>query len=195
MNAKPPFFKRLWQFYFDLPIYHKFILILFCSLGGLLVIGGYYLYSAIRLKQTLALPGIIDNNPPIQQALYLIDISISNGAFLFGGIFFFLVIVVLLSAKKLVSFLTNMQENLTSIQSSSMALGDYDSLFPVSVMSNDEIGRIAQTINRIILANHGVIRFRRTIEADETTTEVYNRLAHLFEYELLLKWFTIWDVD
>ena len=195
MNAKPPLFKRLLQLYFDLPIHLKFILIPFFTLVGLLTISGYYLYSAFRLKQTLAAPGNIDGNPAVQQALYLIDISIANGAFLICGFFFFLVIVILISAKKLVSFLTNMQKSLTSIQSSSMALGDYDSLFPATVMSNDEIGRIAQTINTIISDNHGVIRFRRTIEADGTTTEVYDRLANLFRYELLLELFTIWDID
>ncbi len=187
------FIQRLLKAFFDLSIYQKFALILANFLLGFLILSGFHLYYSLVGKKALLAVENIENNPPVQQALYLIENSITNGAILVGVLMAFVIITTLFSAKKLVDFLAQMQDRLEALHTHRQAPNNSELLTTTPVVSNDEIGKIAHIVNSIISDNHAVVRFRRTIEADETTTEVYNRLSYLFKNKLSLQRYIIWD--
>jgi diguanylate cyclase (GGDEF)-like protein len=63
----------------------------------------------------------------------------------------------------------------------------------IPIISDDEIGMVAKEVNGIISDIQDISRFRRIIEADETTLDVYKRLAYVFQERLDLRTFVIWE--
>jgi len=64
----------------------------------------------------------------------------------------------------------------------------------IPVLTQDKIGEVASLVNGLTSHIRDISLFRRTIESDETTEEVYSRLAHVFKETLHLNTFIIWEV-
>jgi len=57
----------------------------------------------------------------------------------------------------------------------------------------DEIGEVAHAIKDMLTNMQSISFFRKTIEADESTKEIYERLARIFIQKLGLKQFVIYE--
>jgi diguanylate cyclase (GGDEF)-like protein len=68
-------------------------------------------------------------------------------------------------------------------------------IISIPVHTNDEVGQVAKAVNELVHTIRDLSIFRRTIEADETVEDIYLRLAHVFEHQLSLGMFVIYEFD
>jgi diguanylate cyclase (GGDEF)-like protein len=87
----------------------------------------------------------------------------------------------------------HMQRSLENIIFSSGSDTACSNIKDIPVVGLDEIGQVASLINILIAKIRMQCNFRRTIEADETAYDIYNRLADLFIHKLELKSFVIYE--
>ncbi len=183
---------RLWQPFFSLSVYKKFLLVLASFLVGYLLIGlhSYSFIQEIRLELSgSAIPPAILN-----QINELLDTYILHGAVLVILVMAFLSLTSFLCIRALVDFLDQMictLQNLLSRGDSKRACrhGTH-----IPVLTKDKIGEVASLVNSLTSHIHNLSLFRRTIEADETVQEVYQRLAFVFQETLRLSTFIIWEI-
>ncbi|HIJ90857.1 MAG: GGDEF domain-containing protein [Desulfobulbaceae bacterium] len=183
---------RLWQPFFNMSIYGKFVLVLASFLLGYLLLG---LHTYLFLG---AVKGQLSRLPVDQELLSLtmktIDGHIIEGALLVTMIMIVLSITSFLCIRVLVSFLDQMICSLQSLRNVEDAsrICEQSSLIPV--ISKDKIGTVASLVNGVTSDIRKISLFRRTIEADESIEEVYRRLAYVFKEHLGFKNFIIWEV-
>lgn len=191
-HPKKTLWLRLWTPFFNMSIYGKFALVLASFLLGYLVLGlhTYLFLNTIRgqLRQL-----------PVDQELLAVTMQTIASHVTQGGVLVTLIMVALsltsfLCIRVLVSFLDQMICTLQSLRNveDTSRLCEQGSLIPV--ISKDEIGTVATLVNGVTSDIRNISLFRRTIEADETTEEVYKRLAYVFKERLGLKTFVIWEV-
>ncbi|BCO08780.1 hypothetical protein GF1_11560 [Desulfolithobacter dissulfuricans] len=193
-ESKLSLWRRLWQPFFDLSVYGKFILILSSFLLGFLLVGLYNFYFVNNLKKQLIGISHRFDSPEISQIVNAFDSYLLTGALLVTGVMIILTITSFLCVQALVSLLHDMTARLEALRKST---GDNNDCSPVSeipIISHDEIGTVAKTVNGLIADIRNVSLFRRTIEADETADEVYKRLAYVFRDRLGLSTFIIWEI-
>ncbi|MEZ0328212.1 MAG: diguanylate cyclase [Dissulfuribacterales bacterium] len=68
-------------------------------------------------------------------------------------------------------------------------------IISIPVQTNDEVGQVAKAVNDLVHTIRELSIFRRTIEADETVEDIYMRLARVFEHQLSLGMFVIYEFD
>lgn len=183
---------RLWQPFFNMSIYGKFTLVLVSFLLGYLVLGLHtYLFLETIRDQLRQLP--VDQEL-LAVTMQTIASHVTQGAVLVTLIMIALSLTSFLCIRLLVSFLDHMIRSLQSLRNTEDAcsIGEQSSLIPV--ISQDKIGTVATLVNEVTSDIRNISLFRRTIEADETTEEVYKRLAYVFKERLGLKTFVIWEV-
>ncbi len=93
----------------------------------------------------------------------------------------------------LVGALKEMAEKLGNVQSTSMNVDGCTAIANIPVKGRDEIGQVAIAINRLLQRMKDICHFRRTIESDETTRDVYHRLGIVFKRHLDLQSFVIYE--
>jgi len=96
-------------------------------------------------------------------------------------------------ASLLVGPLRLMASSLESIKSSAMSNGSCQCVDKIPVIGKDEIGQVAEATNKLLLHMKNIFHFRRTIESDETASEVYRRLGQVFNRQIGLKIFVIYE--
>jgi len=87
-----------------------------------------------------------------------------------------------------------MARSLKNIKSSSVNSDGCSSIEKIPVRGGDEIGQVAEATNRLLDHMRNICHFRRTIESDETASEVYRRLGLVFKRNLGLKSFVIYEI-
>ena len=187
--------RRTWQPFFNLSVYGKFVLVLTSFLLGFILVGLHNLYFINLLKAKFAqidpeLAGV-----SFQEIIHATDSFMQNGALLVAAIMIFLTITSFLTVGMLVEILQEMTAALRSVRRNT---GDAEScqiVERIPIISNDEIGLVAREVNGIISDIQDISRFRRIIEADETTCDVYKRLAFVFKERLGLNIFVIWEIN
>jgi diguanylate cyclase (GGDEF)-like protein len=184
---------RLWQPFFNLPIYGKFAVVLASFLLGYLSLGLHtYIFLDSIKDQLRQLP--ID-----QESLFLtmdtIDNHVSSGLVLVIIIMLLLSLTTFLCTRALVTFLDQMICTLQALRSSEDASRICKRSSMIPVISKDKIGSVATLVNGLTSDIRNISLFRRTIEADETVDDVYRRLADVFKSDLKLKTFIIWEVN
>lgn len=195
VDQKQSLWRRTWQPFFNLSVYGKFILVLTSFLAGFILIGLYNLYFINDLKVML---GKLQSNPSaasIQETISMADVFMRNGGLLVAGIIIFLTITSYLSVRMMVALLHDMTTGLRAVRNSSGDTQGCQTVESIPIISKDEIGMVATEVNGIISDIQDISRFRRIIEADETTSDVYKRLAYVFQERLELNTFVIWEVD
>ena len=195
VEQKQSLWRRTWQPFFNLSVYGKFILVLTSFLAGFILIGLYNLYFINDLKANLALLQANPSSSTIQDTIKMADIFMRNGGFLVAAIMIFLTITSFLSVRMMVALLHDMTEGLRAVRTSSGESQGCQMVESIPIISKDEIGMVANEVNGIISDIQNISRFRRIIEADETTSDVYKRLAFVFQERLGLNTFVIWEVD
>lgn len=119
-------------------------------------------------------------------------------ASLIGSVFMFALIAIFLNQrmiKPLVDFvelLRRMTRLLAGLRGQQVA--EDDNLLQLSKMASsrqDELGDAALAVHVLITRLRELSLFRQTIEADESTNDIYTRLAQIFEHKLGLKRFVI----
>ncbi len=192
-QAEASLWLRLWRPFFKLSIYQKFLLVLISFLAGYLLIG-LHSYSFIKaLRQDLSLT--CSNHQHLQDTLALLDTYITQGAILVTLVMVFLSLTSYLCIRALVDFLDQMICSLKTLLNSSNVSQTCNHGTHIPVLTQDKIGEVAALVNGLTNHIHNISLFRRTIEADETVEEVYQRLAYVFKKTLKLNTFIIWEVQ
>ncbi len=94
----------------------------------------------------------------------------------------------------LVGPLRIMARSLESIHTTPATADGCASIEKIPVIGNDEIGQVAFATNKLLEHIRNICHFRRTIESDETVTDVYRRLGQVFKRQLGLQSFVIFEV-
>lgn len=191
-NTENSLWLQLWQPFFSLSIYGKFILVLASFLFGYLLIG-LHSYSFIQtLKVDLS-------ELNVEQALLDSTFQALDTYIIRGGILVLVVMLILsltsfLCIHALVTFLDQMICSLKTlrINNDRSRACKHGTLIPV--ITQDRIGEVAALVNELTSHIRNISLFRRTIEADETVDEIYRRLAYVFQETLKLQTFVIWEV-
>lgn len=182
----------LWRPFFSLSVYKKFLLVLASFLLGYLVIGLHSYYFIQKLTQELSVT--FEDPSLLAHANSLIDTYIINGAILVTLVMVFLSLTSFLCIRALVNFLDQMICTLQNLLDHSDTKRSCRHGTHIPVLTQDRIGEVASLVNDLTSHIHDISLFRRTIEADETVDEVYQRLAYVFKETLRLKTFIIWEI-
>jgi diguanylate cyclase (GGDEF)-like protein len=112
------------------------------------------------------------------------------------------IIVVLLIASTLLIFFVRwiivaFQQPITAIiqQIDSLSTGDINLAKKVSIKSQDEIGTLSKKFNALVDNVYGMTIYKKVIEEDASLDDVYRRLGEVFESELGIRQYTIYDVN
>jgi len=192
ISPETSLWNRLWQPFFSLSVYKKFLLVLASFLLGYLVIGLHSYFFIEKLKAELLYACGEQNH--LTNILALLDSFILNGAILVILVMVFLSLTSFLCIRALVNFLDQM---ICSLQTPFNKNGNKQICAhgtEIPVLTQDKIGEVASLVNGLTSHIHDISLFRRTIESDETTEEVYSRLAYVFRETLHISTFIIWEV-
>jgi diguanylate cyclase (GGDEF)-like protein len=183
---------RLWQPFFSLSVYKKFLLVLASFLLGYLVIGLHSYFFIEKLKKELNFA--CGEQEHLKNALALLDTYIMHGAILVILVMLGLSLTSYLCIRTLVDFLDQMICSLQTLlnKDGNKQICAHGTEIPV--LTQDKIGEVASLVNGLTSHIRDISLFRRTIEADETVAEVYSRLAYVFKETLHLSTFIIWEV-
>lgn len=187
--------RRLWQPFLNLSVYGKFTLVLTSFLLGFILVGLHNLYFINLLKAKLTGIDTGKTVGSVQEIIQATDSFMQNGAFLVAAIMVFLTITSFLCVRILVEILDDMTAGLRSVRRNTGEIESCQIVERIPTISNDEIGLVAREVNGIISDIQGISRFRRIIEADETSSDVYKRLAYVFKERLGLNIFVIWEIN
>ncbi|MBU4237377.1 MAG: diguanylate cyclase [Proteobacteria bacterium] len=124
--------------------------------------------------------------------LLFVSASLIGSAFLFAIIAFFLNQRMIRPLIGFVELLRRMTQLLAGLRGQQVA--EDENLIQLSEMAisrHDELGEAALAVKMLITRLRELSLFRQTIEADESTEEIYARLAQIFEYKLGLELFVI----
>lgn len=112
------------------------------------------------------------------------------------------ILIVLMIASTLLIFFVHwiivaFQQPITSIihQIEALSTGDINSAKRVSIRSADEIGTLSDKFNSLVDSVYGMTIYKKVIEEDASLDDVYRRLGEIFENELGLENYTIYDVN
>ncbi len=186
---------RLWKPFFNLSIYGKFLFVLASFLAGYTAIGAYNLYFVSRLKNLLEEITTSSNQEIVSNINHLADMYMQNGFMLVIAIMTLLSITSFLCIRILVDLLEKMANSLEKLRLNRRGSAEGQAYEAIPIITSDEIGQVALAANGLISDIHNISMFRRTIEADETTEEVYKRLAHIFRKQLHLENFVIYEIN
>lgn len=192
MQPKSSLWNRLWQPFFRLSVYKKFLLVLASFLFGYLIIGLHSYFFINKLKAELFYA--CGEQTHLSNALALLDNYILHGAILVVLVMSILSLTSFLCIRALVDFLDQMICSLQTLLNKDGNKQACTHGTDIPVLTQDKIGEVASLVNGLTSHIREISRFRRTIESDETTEEVYSRLAHVFKETLHLNTFIIWEV-
>ena len=195
LNTMPPessLWTRLWQPFFKLSVYKKFLLVLTSFLFGYFILGLYSYYFIDKLKAELL--NACTDPSHLSNTLALLDSYILNGALLVVLVMAFLSLTSFLCIRALVDFLDQMICSLQTLLNKDDNKKICSNGTEIPVITQDKIGEVATLVNGLTSHIQDISLFRRTIEADETTEEVYSRLAYVFKETLHLGTFIMWEV-
>ncbi len=183
----------LWQPFFKLSVYQKFILVLTSFLMGYLVIGIHSYFFVRVLKGEL-------NRLNVGQELLDIPLATIDTYIVHSGILVLIIMLLLsltsfLCIRVLVDFLDQMICSLKTLLNTSNNRQSCSHGTTIPVITRDKIGEVASLVNGLTTHINAISLFRRAIEADETVADVYQRLAYVFQETLHLKSFVIWEVN
>lgn len=183
---------RLWQPFFSLSIYQKYMVVLASFLLGYLLVGLYSYFFIKTLKHALAESSLRQDQ--LSTILTLLDSYITQSGILVLIIMIVLSICSFLTIRVLVDILEQMTCSLQLLLSRNDDNQAYNQGTQIPVLTDDKIGEVATLVNGLTSHISDISLFRRTIEADESVTEIYKRLAYVFKETLNLKTFIIWEV-
>ncbi|MEK6202113.1 MAG: GGDEF domain-containing protein [Desulfobulbaceae bacterium] len=124
--------------------------------------------------------------------LLIMSASLIGAAFLFTLIALFMNQRMIRPLVDFVELLRRMTKILTGFRGQQVA--EDENLIQLSDMArkrHDELGEAAQAVKVLITRLRELSLFRQTIEADESTEEIYARMAQIFEHKLGLERFII----
>lgn len=188
------FWVRLWEPFFSLSVYSKFFVGLSSVLCGYVVIGLYNFYFITLLKQQLAHLDNGHSQPAIQTIIAAANHYTWGGGILVGALMILVSITSFLSVRLLVNLLRDMNARLVNLRECGADTSGCLTVDPLPVISQDEIGDVAHSLNDLVNYIQQLSLFRRTLEADESPEEIYQRLACVFKDRLRLKSFAMWEI-
>ena len=80
-------------------------------------------------------------------------------------------------------------------QIDSLSTGDINLAKKVAIKSQDEIGTLSKKFNSLVDSVYGMTIYKKVIEDDASLDDVYHRLGDVFENELGIREYTIYDVN
>lgn len=139
--------------------------------------------ASLLMKKSLALA---------HTNLIVMSTSLIGSALMFAGIAFFLNQRMIRPLVGFVELLQRMTKLLAGLRGQQVA--EDENLLQLGDMARnrqDELGEAANAVQLLVLRLRELSLFRQTIEADETTEDIYARLAQIFEFKLGLERFVI----
>ena len=118
----------------------------------------------------------------------------SHSFLMAGFIVVFLATMSFIATKFLINLLSEMRQRLIAIRLTDESCPNSERTAEIPIFTNDEIGQVSQATNELLRNIREISIFRRTIEADETTEEIYQRLAALFENQLDFRSYVIYEI-
>lgn len=189
------FWGRLWGPFFRLSVYGKFVVVLASFLGGYLVIGLYNYYFITLLKQQLDQLDGGHSREAVNTIIAAANRYTWGGGILVAVLMLFVSITSFLCIRLLVNLLRDMKTRLDRIRLCNAETSNCLSVDQIPVVSRDEIGDVAHSLNDLVHYVQNLSLFRRTLEADETPEEVYHRLHYVFSEVLHLDSFAMWEIS
>jgi two-component system cell cycle response regulator len=80
-------------------------------------------------------------------------------------------------------------------QIDSLSTGDINVAKKVSIRSRDEIGTLSRKFNALVDSVYGMTIYKSVIEEDTSLDDIYRRLGEVFENELGIEQYTIYEVN
>lgn len=112
------------------------------------------------------------------------------------------ILIVLLIASTLLFFFVRwiivaFQRPIAAIirQIDSLSTGDINLAKKVAIKSQDEIGTLSKKFNTLVDSVYGMTVYKKVIEEDAALDDVYHRLGDVFESELGIRQYAIYDVN
>ena len=112
------------------------------------------------------------------------------------------ILIVLLIASTLLFFFVRwiivaFQRPIAAIirQIDSLSTGDINLAKKVAIKSQDEIGTLSKKFNSLVDSVYGMTVYKKVIEEDAALDDVYHRLGDVFESELGIRQYAIYDVN
>ena len=131
-----------------------------------------------------------------QKNLVVMSVSLVLAALMFVVIAIFLHTRMIRPLVDFVELLRRLTALLASMRTKQVSEDEnYLLLSDMSEKRHDEIGEVAGAVKRLIRRLRELSIFRQTIESDELTTEIYMRLARIFEQKLGLETFVIYKKE
>jgi len=165
----------------------------------------------IKIKLASLRKAVTDDS--LSQANFLASLTRSGLAFLKNNLIVMSAIMLIIAAlggvtafflnqsmvKPLIAF-TNMLKKMTRMLSGLRKENEFEEDFSTLLESmtdqrDDEIGQVATAVKQLLLRLRELAVFRQDIEADESTDEVYQRMARIFSERLNLTSFTIFELS
>lgn len=112
-----------------------------------------------------------------------------------GSIVFILAIISFIATRVLIDLLREMRQRLIAIRLTDESCANVQNITEIPIFTKDEIGLVSLATNELLTNIREISLFRRTIEADETTEEIYRRLAALFQNTLSLRSYIIYEIE
>ncbi|MDH4318383.1 MAG: GGDEF domain-containing protein, partial [Desulfobulbaceae bacterium] len=111
-----------------------------------------------------------------------------------GSIVSVLAIISFIATRVLINLLNEMRQRLIAIRLTDENCANTRNITEIPIFTKDEIGQVSLATNDLLTNIREISLFRRTIEADETTGEIYRRLADLFRNTLNLHSYIIYEI-
>jgi len=126
--------------------------------------------------------------------LVIMSISLVASALLLGLIAFFINQSMVKPLLAFSSLLQKMSRILTGLRKESEFEGEFSELLTsISMDRNDEIGQVATAIENLLARLRELALFRQSVEGDESSQEIYQRLGRIFAEKLNLPHFIIFE--
>ncbi|OQX15401.1 MAG: hypothetical protein BWK76_13160 [Desulfobulbaceae bacterium A2] len=199
MHAKPDlqqasFIERLWHPFFNLSVYGKYAVGLVGFLVCFLLLGQHEFGFVRWLKHQIDLLATEGNTlTDLGHITLQADQTLFSGGLLVVGIMCFVSLMSFLPIRRLVLLMRDISGRLQELRSCGGDASDCLSGEMIPVLGRDEISAAVWEVNGLLEDIQAISLYRRTIEADETSAEIYQRLAQVFTHHLGLKTFAIWE--
>ena len=183
------------------------------SVSTILAIRRVTLETQEDVKIQLISLGRLVADESLAQANFLSSLTQSGLTFLKNNLIMMSIIMIIIAAlggvtafffnhnmlKPLISF-TNMLKKMTRMLSGLRQANEFEENFSpllesMTAQRNNEIGQVATAVQHLLLRLRELALFRQDIEADESTDEVYRRMARIFSERLHLTSVIIFELS
>ncbi len=194
-TGKKSLLEKLWMPFFGLSVYGKSFIVLSSFLCGYVAIGLYNYYFITLLKQQLKSLDSGQSQAAVETIIHAANRYTWTGGILVAVLMLLVTATSFLCVRHLVNLLIDMNSRLVNIRKCGSETAECLMVDAIPVVTKDEIGDVAHSVNDLVRYIQELSLFRRTLEGDETPGDIYNRLAEVFRKRLKRDSFALWEIS